>query len=176
MTHGRRPVIPLLLVLAIGIFAVAVQSARLRAAENEAATALAALTASEADLRELLRLRSEDAVVSSGVTPSHTVLAKINGALAAAGLPQQLATDILPEAVVDDRDEGRGVRRRQAIRLTLSSVRPTDVGAFLAAWQDREPLWSITRIDLLHATGRGAREQGRYDATIGLQTTYVSFD
>lgn len=176
MTASRRPWIVLVLAFAASFFALSLQTSRVRAGRADETAARAALRASEADLGELLVLTSAEAVVSTGVTPSHTILAKINAALEHAGLPRQLATDIVPGAVVDGEETGSGVRRRQAVRLTLSKVRPTDVGGFLAAWQEREPLWSVTRIDLVHAEGRGDREAGRYDATIGLQTTYVSFE
>jgi hypothetical protein len=68
----------------------------------------------------------------------------VTAALQQAGLN----TASLREAVADAESSiGDGYLRR-SFRVTLDAMEPSELGRFLAAWRECEPLWTVARIDL----------------------------
>ncbi len=89
---------------------------------------------------------------NAGLTP------RVSETLALAGIPSSALTSLSPESEVAV-GAGEGSRRRRAT-LTLAGVTLHQVGAFLDAWRQREPAWTVVAIDLAPQGGKPPVEGG----------------
>ena len=165
---------PLLLVgIAIAALAliVAVESHRLSSARSGVEAAAARLRTAQNDVQEITLLRSRQARIAEHKRPEQDVIARIHAAMAEAGLP--VAThfkSLRPES--DAAAAGAPQYRRQSVAVALQSMDLPGLGRFLAAWKYANPLWTPTRLELVHAQAKGA--EGLYDVSITFSAIYLA--
>ncbi len=127
---------------------------------------------------EITALRDQEQRVERQSRPEQDVIARVNAVLSKIGLPQSSFSGLSPETdvAVQSRSSTSGSEprlRRQTVRLNLSDLDLAELGQFLAAWRETNPMWTTTRIDLNHKTGRNV-SGNRYDVTILLSALYLS--
>ncbi len=167
---------------------------RVRSAERTVDAAAADLARLAQDAERLLQLRARPQIVASQRIPETTIVESINRCLQRSGISADQLGSVSPAGTRDsdirgERSESspreRLVHRTQGMRVSVTDLTPEEVGKFLAAWSEEEPLWRIVRIALSHA-GRGAGTSasrggaagttlGRYDLTLEMTTTYATY-
>ena len=102
---------------------------------------------------------AELAPVAQGSDDAHASLdasTLVTGVLQRAGLN----TSVLRETVADAESSTPTGYIRRGFRITLDRLEPHDLGRFLAAWREREPLWTISRLDLTRTASPMDRSRG----------------
>jgi hypothetical protein len=106
---------------------------------------------------------------------------RIGRALSAAGAEPSALVNLAPLGVstaaapAGGRSPGGAALRTERTALTLAPITLPQLGTFLKAWQDSEPCWSLTAIDLMPETaGRrvtpGPGEDWPLRVTLSLQS------
>lgn len=136
---------------------------------------------------EITTLREQEQRVERQSRPEQDVIARVNAVLSKIGIPQNRFSGLSPESDIAVQTNGstsgsysgggghtggEPCLRRQTVRLNLSDLELAELGQFLAAWRRINPMWTTTRIDLNHRTGRDATDN-RYDVTILLSAIYL---
>jgi len=174
-----RTIILVLLILATCLLAVTISLRRLAASREALASAQTLLLQTAREAQEIVDLRSQTQTVESRQRPAQDVIAQVNLVLAEAGIPSQHFKSLTPEAeaATPAASSSAGARLfRQSVRLVLEDLHPEQIGLFLLQWRTSQPIWPVTRIELVHNRSRGAkddREANQYDATILLTALYV---
>lgn len=106
----------------------------------------------------------------TGLTP------RITAALTASGLPASSVSSVSPEAESSVGDPDLKAHRSRAA-LTLDGVTLPQLGAFLQAWREREPQWTVSNLDLAPQGGQAKAESTGRDlplrVVIGMETLFV---
>jgi len=121
-----------------------------RAAQLEAARSLAESAS------ELARLRAASPTDTAPGEPEPKLATRISTALAAAGLPASALASLSPESENVEPVTQTAVLVRRRATMVLTSVSLPQLGRLLAAWRDRSPEWTPTRIDLEPAPSAGS--------------------
>jgi len=168
-----------LFAIVAGLLAIAVMLnwQRARAAVQSERTSLAAYEQALQDANEVLALRSHRPVIAAAEHPTRDLIARINEVLEHAGLSQRTFSSLTPESDVklELASSGSAAYRRQSLRLSLTGLQPRELGSFLAAWRDAQPLWSVSRLELTHQRSRDAATP-KYDVSLILSSVYVSYE
>lgn len=127
------------------------------------------LTAIQRDVAEIAELRGRDQRIAERKPPERDVIARVNDALARAGLPPGALASVSPES--DAALPGSSQYRRQTLRLSLRNLDLPGIGSFLAAWRESQLVWTVTHIELTHSRQRGC--EACYDASLVLSAIYV---
>lgn len=176
----RRSVILTTGAVVIALLAIGASWFRLDGARDRLATAQSSLVQARSDGERVLALRAARQTIAAGAQPENDVIARVNATLADAGLPRSTLRSLVPEAVVSIRSGGSSASsgsgpayNRQSLRLTLGDLSVVDLGRFLLHWRETQPLWTITRLELIHQRGAGSNA-GHYDVTLVLSTIYLA--
>ena len=100
--------------------------------------------------------------------------------LAQIGIPTQRLKGLSPESDSPISSTSSSIQipqlRRQSLRLTLESMSVAEIGAFLSAWHESQPMWTPSRIELLHSRGgtTNPNNTNQYDVTVLLSALYVA--
>jgi len=165
-------------VIAIVAVAPIVLSARqLAAADRELGAAQKRLRQTVTMAREVAELRSAQQTVAERKRPDQDVIARVIECLAACGIPSDRFGGLRPEAdsAVNEAGAGSGGPsrlRKQSVLVTLNDLTVAEIGALLNHWNDRQPLWSASRLELLHS--RDQAKSDRYSLNLLLSATYVA--
>lgn len=153
---------------------VAISARRLEVAEARLQAAQELLHGTASDAERVLELRSRQERVAEDKRPEQDVIARVNACLTRADIPLERFGGVRPEADAAVAGGGDGARayRRQAVRISLNRMTVTQLGAFLADWHASQPLWTPTRIDLVH--GRDEADPDSYDASVLVAATYLA--
>ncbi len=122
-------------------------------------------------------MRTREERIALQERPREDVIALVNAALAEAGLPARHFSDLRNEsdsALPQTGNDANFAYRTQSLSLTLREMRPADLGGFLAAWEQTQSAWIVTRITLTHPT-RSRRDDDRFDITLIVTALYVEF-
>ena len=144
-------------------------AARRSAAQRELQAAEMNTNRINADLARISELRAMRQTAAEAKRPDQDVIARVNTALAQAGIAPSSLGGLQPEL---DAALPGGLHRRQSVRISLSQLTMQQLGSFLHHWSIAQPLWVPERIDLVHS--REAAEQDAYACTIVLSAVYVS--
>ncbi len=71
-----------------------------------------------------------------------------------------LNSSVLRDTVADAESSTPSGYVRRGFRITLDGLEPHELGRFLAAWREREPLWTISRLDLTRTASPMDRSRG----------------
>jgi hypothetical protein len=166
------------ILVAASVFTVAllVSGKRLVNASSKLATAQAALVNTENDVERVLQLRTAKQTIAEHRRPDQDVIARVNSALAEAGIPLERFGGLRPESdtAVPGSTHGQAIYRRQSVRVALNDLTLAQIGRFLSQWYASQPLWVPTKIDLTHFK-QNSLEQG-YSVTMVLTATYLSHE
>jgi histone deacetylase complex regulatory component SIN3 len=174
-----RTIILVLLILATGLLPVTISLRRLAAARESLASAQALLLQTAREAQEIVDLRSQTQTFESRQRPAQDVIAQVNLVLAEAGIPSQHFESLTPEAeaATSATSASAGARLfRQSVRLVLEDLTPEQIGLFLLQWRTSQPIWPVSRIELVHNRSRGTKDDraaNQYDATVLLTALYV---
>ncbi len=171
-----RPVIIVLTALSATALLLAISSKRLAAAEDRRQVAVTVLQSTTADAQEVIGLRSQQQQIAHAEQPENDLIARVNITLDRAALGDESLGGLRKEAdsaIASRSGAETADYYKQSFRLNLKSLSPAELGRFLAAWRETQPLWTVTRIDLTHQRGRG-KTGDKYDATIVLTAVYVA--
>jgi hypothetical protein len=131
-----------------GVVALGVTSARASRAHHRAHIAVGTVHSLGDGAHELASLRgsvpswARDAQPAAGLTQAVTAVLEKCGLKST--VLETLAADPEPESA---RVAAPTIHRRGA-SLVLSNLTLPQLGAFLAAWREREPRWTVARVDL----------------------------
>ncbi len=141
-------------------------------ADHDAAQASYQTTVASVDRVTMLRARQQ--TVAEGEQPEQDVIARVEQALAEAGVPSSHFSGVRPDAdaPVPASQGQRITLRRQSVRISLARLTVAELGEFLAAWTGAQKLWSPTRLELIHV--QKEVNPPRYDITLLVTATYVS--
>jgi hypothetical protein len=153
---------------------VAVSARRFTNAKEEAQIALQARETVARDADTVLALRQQKARVELQEKPKQDVIAQVNAVLADAGIPSDRFQGLEREAdeAVGEATSGSKTRR-QSLRLTLDRLTPSELGAFLGKWRTAQPVWHLSRIELLHDR-KDTADLNRFTVHCLLSATYVT--
>ncbi|MCP3903514.1 MAG: hypothetical protein GY715_07740 [Planctomycetes bacterium] len=169
-----RPTILVLLVLVALSVPTVLAVGRLANANAALVQARSSLRQTHARVEQVRRLRSTVQRVDDARRPKQDLIARVNAALASAGLPERHfgALNLGADATLPGRvGSGDLVYKRQSVRISLKQLALPEIGRFLAEWTRSQPLWTPQRIDLARPAGRNTRD--RYDVTLVVEATYV---
>ncbi|MCP3902142.1 MAG: hypothetical protein GY715_00785 [Planctomycetes bacterium] len=169
-----RPTILVLLVLAAMSVPTMLAARRLTQAHATLGQTRLSLRQTQVRVEQVRRLRSTVQRVDDAHRPKQDLIARVNAALASAGLPERHfgALNLGADATLPGRvGSGDLVYKRQSVRISLKQLALPEIGRFLAEWTRSQPLWTPQRIDLARPAGRNAGD--RYDVTLVVETTYV---
>jgi hypothetical protein len=127
--------------------------------------------------RQMMELRSAQQTVAERKRPDQDVIARVNECLADCGIPSDRFGGQRPEAdsaVNDSRSgtDGKSQLRKQSVLVTLNDLTIAEIGALLSYWNSHQPLWTPTRMELLHS--RDQAKSDRYSLNLLLSATYVA--
>jgi hypothetical protein len=162
--------IALMLAVAGGVFMLVAGALRLRDATAKADAEHRALLLASGDARQVLQLQATTARVADAQRPKQDVIARVNEALAAAGIPARTLTDLREEGDITI-DEGPPELRRQTLAATLEPIMLDQLGRFLEQWRSSQPLWTVTRIDISH---KGKDDEPTLTCRLVFAATYLA--
>lgn len=141
-------------------------------ADRDAAQATYLTTAASVD--RVTMLRAQQQTIAERKRPAQDVIARVEQALAEAGVPSSHFSGVRPDAdaPVPGSQGQRITLRRQSVRISLTRFTVAELGEFLAAWTQAQKLWLPTRIELIHVEKEV--DPARYDVTLLVTATYVS--
>jgi hypothetical protein len=147
------------------------------AARDAAQREVAALRATQDQVREIAALRAAIPAWAAKGPPPSGLAQRVSGALAAAGLPATALASLSAENDLAAGPPELRARRRRAT-LTLAGVTLPRVGALLAAWREREPDWTIAAVELNPEQGKAPPQGGDLPlrAVITLEALYIDDD
>ncbi len=127
-----------------------------------------------ASVDRVRRLRAQEQTIAEGEQPEQDIIARVEQALAEAGVPSSHFDGVSPDAdaPVPGSQGQRITLRRQSVRISLARLTIAELGEFLAAWTGSQKLWSPTRLELIHV--QKEVNPPRYDITLLVTATYVS--
>jgi hypothetical protein len=149
---------------------------RLDSSQEVVARALSSACATQADLARIATLRNAAVEVARGRRPDADLVARAQRSLTTAGVPVATFVGIQPRS--DVARPGSAVRV-QTVQLKLQGMRPSECGAWLAAWRQDGFPWRVQELQLTHAASQGgkSKNQGldddRYDVTVLLAAPYL---
>lgn len=167
-----RHMLLLTILLAATSLTLAISATRLRRAENLADAAIRSIDLAAADAQHVLDLQSRSARLGASKRPEQDLIAQVSETLAQAGIASDTLKTLAQQSDVQlnaQQTESQLPYRRQTIRFTLASIEPTQLGAFLEAWNARQGIWTPTRIELRH-TGVA----NTFNADIHISATYIA--
>ena len=171
-----RVLLGAVLLVAVLLTPIAVSLRRTQLAAVELSAAHTQLASVQRDAARILDLRSRRQQVEDRYRPQQNLNDRLLTAMGAAGIPATHLTAVTPEGdrpVADPRG-GATPYHRQSIRVTLDGLTVSRLGDLLIVWHDTEPLWTPTRIDLVHGrTARRGADDETYSVTLILTATYV---
>lgn len=86
---------------------------------------------------------------------------RVTAALSSAGLPSSVLSNFSPESESVDRTTSAGTpSKRRRATMTLAPITLPQVGTFLAAWKDRQPMWEVSSVDLSPQSNSAATPGG----------------
>lgn len=136
-------------------------------------------------VRVITDLRQAQPRIARAEHPTQDVIADVNRVLDGVGLDAAVLRSLSPQRdeSIESADATGGIGgggggdmyRRQVMRLSLAELEPAELGAFLMAWRDAEPLWKITRLEMTHPRNLRPNDTnaGRYDVALDLTAIYV---
>ncbi len=161
--------VPLAASLAVVVILIAlarVREARTQAEESDATHAR--LVQEAAELRDL---QANADGPSLGQRPAQDTLAQISSIMDAAGLSPGRIKDLASESDGPLPGSNRTSERLQTMRLTLESVRPSELAMLLDRWRTPRNPWVITRLELSHA-GPPDDQSDQYNAKLIIAAPY----
>ena len=168
----RREIVAVLLAAAALLLG-AWEIRRLAAADASVGTARSRLERTRLDVDEAILLRAAAERVLAGDRPEQDLIHRVNDVCDRIGLDRSAFTSQRAQAepaVAAGTVDGQRLRR-QSVQFDLDGITVAELGAFLAEWQESQPIWTPVQVDLKHrAVGR---DDQRYDAAIRVAATYV---
>jgi hypothetical protein len=154
----------------VGIALLGMGVIRVRTAAAHALATDRALMLASSNARRVIQLAAAGERVADGQRPTHDVIARVNEALAEAGVSARALTDLRAEG---DRtvDAGPPELRRQTVAATLEPLTLGELGRFLVEWRATQPLWTVTRIDISH---KGRDDEATLSCRLVFAATYVA--
>ena len=140
------------------------------------AAAGAARTAAQRLLVDATRvrdLRQQARGLASARRPEADLVARVQRALTAGGIPVQAFSGVQPRA--DQPLAGLPVRI-QSVAVTFQGLTPAELGAWLHAFTGGDAPWRISEVQLAHAqesSQAAALDKNRYAATVLLVAPYL---
>ena len=148
-----RTTILIFLLIALVALPISVSARRLSSAKQQFNSAATVFRSTVRDAQEVLLLRAQKQQVASTEQPQQDVIARVNVTLAAVGLPDSCFRSLAPQgsASVSSQDSTNNPNlSQQSMRLNLSGLTPEELGRFLIHWQEHQPLWTVSQLDLTH--------------------------
>lgn len=140
------------------------------------------------DVDRVVTLRQQVRGLAAGRRPDGDLIARVQRSLVAAALPASALSGVQPRA--DRQSQGSGLRV-QTVQVTLRSLSPAELGAWLAAWRQGEQPWRLDEVQFARVQpgviGPGTPgipgtaavsaiapgSDNRYDITLALAAPYV---
>ncbi len=175
MTTNR---LTILVSVGLAVVSAGYTRANLVAAQREHRADAARLSQLTEDVRRLEELRGTEQRARESEPAENDLLGAVRDILERVGLDANTFRGLATTGSESVRGH-RGYRRTR-YRLQLAGLDAVALGGFLAAWQELQPLWSVSRIEL-RRSGQSAR-RGRpdsntgYAVTISLETVYADRD
>ena len=141
--------------------------------------------AAHRDVDRVLALRQQVRGLAAGRRPDGDLIARVQRSLVAAALPASALSGVQPRA--DRQSQGSGLRV-QTVQVTLRSLSPAELGAWLAAWRQGEQPWRLDEVQFARvqpgvigpgtpgteaASAIAPSDDNRYDITLALAAPYV---
>jgi hypothetical protein len=146
-------------------------------ARDSARQELGRLAIVQGQAEQIRQLQSAAPAWTDAGKPAAGLTARVGAVLQAAGLPTAALSSLSPEAESLTGSDQVRVHHRRAT-LTLGGVTLPQTGAFLDAWRQLEPAWTVASVDLGPESNRGnapAAAGGDLPlrAVIALEAVYV---
>mgnify|MGYP006290610611 CR=1 FL=1 len=179
----RRETILLLLVALAATSLITLLGANAAEARERYASSVRSSGEALDQVRVITELRQAQPRIARAEHPTQDVIADVNRVLDSVGLDAAVLRSLSPQRdeSIESTDAtggtggGSDMYRRQVMRLSLAGLTPGELGAFLMAWRDAEPLWKITRLEMTHPRNLRPNDStaGRYDVALDLTAIYV---
>jgi hypothetical protein len=169
----RRSGSILAIVMAFSLLAVSVGMKRLRSAAAGFQSDGEQLTATVSDAREIVRLRRQSQRAEERRRPEQDLISRVHAVMSEAGLPVQDHFKSL-RGESDQTLPGNDRYRQQTVTLHLQRVEPRQVGAFLHAWTEAQPVWTISKIELVHERDQNSLDLNIFSAAMTFTAIYIA--
>lgn len=176
----RSTAITIGLCASLAVFIFAIGARRLASAHAQVDAAEASLAGLRRDAAAVVNLRKQRQRIAERKRPDGDVNGHVLSVLSSARLPGTHLKSVRTDSDTALPERNGGVKhRRQTVRVELAGLTLAGFGRFLEAWRRDQPLWSVSRLSLVHdarsggGRSRSASADQTYLFTITVNAIYV---
>lgn len=162
--------------IAVTIASVAISWIQYAGSRGDYAAEVSRLDRLAEDVRSLEQLRASRAHAQESAPLEEDLLGAVRNTIRRAGLRENTFRGLSTSG--SEAIRGRAGFHRTTYRLELTSIDAVDLGAFLSIWEESQPLWAVSRIELRHEAqaNRRSRAGGTpgYAVSMTLETVFAA--